>query len=131
MGTWSTESFGNDGAMDWFTELQSAIDPLAFIQQTIASRGNEQVIAAAEALAALNGKFGAAVYPDLLSWSTGKTAPNQDLLGAMSEAIQEILDDPEADVHDNWAELGEDDEDYIAWLATLRDIQMRLQRADS
>ena len=127
MGASSTGSFGNDAAMDWFAELQSAADPLIFIRETIASKGNEEVIAAAEALAVLNGKPSAdVVYPDLLSWSAGKPHPDQDLLSAMKTAIQEILDDPEADVHDTWAELGEDDEDYIAWLTCLRDIQLRL-----
>ena len=127
MGTSSAGSFGNDAAMDWFAELQDAADPLVFIKETLSSKGNEEVIAAAEILATLNGKPGAIAYPDLLSWTAGKPRPDQNLLNAMKAAIQEILDDPEADVHDTWAELGEDDEDYIAWLACLRDIQLRLQ----
>lgn len=60
MGTWSSESFGNDGAMDWFAELQTAGDPLRLIRETIGSGSNAQVIAAAEALAALNGEVGPA-----------------------------------------------------------------------
>jgi hypothetical protein len=46
---------------------------------------------------------------------------------AAADARQAVLDDPDADGHDTWAELGEDDEDYLAWLANLKSLQARLR----
>lgn len=126
MGTWSTDSFGNDGALDWLGDLQDSSDGLAFIRETLSSGDNEGIIAAGEVLAFLKGKPGADLPEDAVSWCVGKSPPDSGLLQDFRNAIGEILEDPDADVHDTWAELGEDDEDYLAWLATLRDLQSRL-----
>ncbi|KIQ28204.1 hypothetical protein RT97_21020 [Variovorax paradoxus] len=127
MGTWSTESFGNDDALDWFGELQEAPSALPFIEETLTSGSTESVIAAGAVLAVLSGKDGADVHPDVIAWCAGKAAPPASLKQAAIDAIQAVIDDPEADGHDTWAELGEDDEDYLAWLANLKSIQARLR----
>ncbi len=53
--------------------------------------------------------------------------PPAALRHAAADARQAVLDDPDADGHDTWAELGEDDEDYLAWLANLKSLQARLR----
>lgn len=126
MGAWSTESFGNDTALDWFGELDETADPLLFIQETLTEGSTEDVIAASAVLAVLSGKNSVEDYPALVIWCAGKSAPPTWLKQAAADAIQAIIDDPEADVHDTWAENGEDDENYLAWLSNLRSIQNRL-----
>ncbi len=126
MGTWSTESFGNDDALDWLAALKDARDATSFIAETLRSGSTESVVAAGEVLALLAGHPGE-VPPDVAAWCAGKAAPPPALRQAAADAIQAILDDPEADGHDTWAELGEDHEDYRAWLHTLRGIQVRLR----
>lgn len=127
MGTWSTESFGNDDALDWFGELSEAPSPLSFIQETLNTGSTESVVAAGAVLAVLGGHDGIDLHPDVAAWCVGKAAPPAALRQAAVDAIQAILDDPEADGHDTWAELGEDDADYLAWLSTLRRIQAGLR----
>lgn len=127
MGTWSTAGFGNDEALDWLAELQEADDALAFIQETLASGSTEGTVAAAEVLALLAGQGSADVHPDAVDWCADKAAPPAALRHAAADALQAILDDPDADGHDTWAELGEDDEDYLAWLANLKSLQARLR----
>jgi len=127
MGTWSTESFGNDDALDWFSELRNASSPVPFIQETLKSGSTEGVIAAGAVLAVLARKGGVDVHPDVDEWCAGRDAPPASLMNAAANAIQAIIEDPEADGHDTWAELGEDDEDYLAWLANLRSIQALLR----
>ncbi len=68
MGTWSHESFGNDDACDWASELEGSND-LEFITSTldaVLAAGNNyleapaasQAVAAAETVARLQGNFG-------------------------------------------------------------------------
>lgn len=127
MGTWSTESFGNDDALDWFADLREAANPFALIRDTLQSGATEQQVAAAAVLAVLAGGDHADVHPEVSAWCRGKPVPPAALKQLAVETVQAVLDDPEADGHDTWAELGEDDEDYIAWLAGLRLLQTRLQ----
>ena len=127
MGTWSTAGFGNDEALDWLAELQEADDALAFIRETLDSGSTEGTVAAAEVLALHAGHGSADAHPDAVDWCAGKAAPPTDLRHAAADALQAILDDPDADGHDTWAELGEDDEDYLAWLANLKSLQVRLR----
>ncbi|HEY4201518.1 MAG TPA: DUF4259 domain-containing protein [Devosiaceae bacterium] len=126
MGTWSTASFGNDGALDWFGDLREARSALPFIEQTLNTGSTDAVIAAGAVLAVLSGKHASEVPNDIVAWCAGKAAPSAELRQAAIGAIQAIIDDPEADGHDAWAELGEDDEDYLAWLANLKTIQAQL-----
>ncbi len=72
MGTWSTESFGNDDALDWFGELQEAPSALPFIQETLTSGSTESVIAAGAVLAVLSGKDSPDVHPDVIAWCVGR-----------------------------------------------------------
>ncbi|PIF78283.1 uncharacterized protein DUF4259 [Variovorax sp. 54] len=127
MGTWSTAGFGNDDALDWLAELQEADDALAFIQETLDSGSTEGTVAASEVLALLAGQGSADAHPDAVDWCAGKAAPPAALRHAAADALLAILDDPDADGHDTWAELGEDDEDYLAWLANLKSLQARLR----
>jgi len=126
MGTWSTESFGNDDALDWFGELREAPSPLTFIEETLNTGSTESVVAAAAVLASLSGCSGTEVHEDVAAWCVGKPSPPTALKQAALNAVQAIIDDPEADGHDAWAELGEDDADYLAWLSMLRRLQVDL-----
>ena len=127
MGAWSTDSFGNDRALDWFGELAASEDVFGFIRQTLEAGPSEGVVAAGEILAFLRGRPDPTIPSDVEEWCRGKQMPSPELLELADKAIQRMLDDPKADVHDCWAELGEDDEDYQAWLSSLRGIQMRLR----
>ena len=127
MGTWSTESFGNDDALDWFGELRESTSPLSFIQGTLNTGSTESVVAAGAVLAVLGGHGGIEVHGDVAAWCTGKSAPPAALKKAAVDAIQAILDDPEADGHDTWTELGGDDADYLAWLSMLKSLQAGLR----
>ena len=127
MGTWSTESFGNDDALDWFGELRESPSPLMFIQETLNTGSTESVVAASAVLALLGGYGRIEVHADVAAWCAGKAAPPAALREFAAKAIQAILDDPEADGHDSWAELGEDDADYLAWLSMLKRVQAGLR----
>lgn len=127
MGTWSTESFGNDDALDWFGELRESTSPLSFIQETLNTGSTESVVAAGAVLAVLAGDGGIEVHADVAAWCAGKAAPPTALKQAAVNAIQAILDDPETDGHDTWAELGEDDADYLSWLSMLKSLQAGLR----
>ncbi|MGJ3192456.1 DUF4259 domain-containing protein [Paenarthrobacter sp. FR1] len=123
MGAWSTSSFGNDEALDWFGDLQEAPEVWPFIEETLDSGSTESVVAAGALLLLLSGKAETDVHPDVIDWAAGQQAPPVALNLAAARAIQAIIDDPEVDGHDVWADLGEDDEDYVAWLANLARIQ--------
>lgn len=123
MGAWSTGSFGNDDALDWFGDLQEAPEVWPFIEETLRSGSTESVVAACAVLAVLSGHEHTEIDRDVIQWATGQQAPSAALKLAAADAIQVIIDDPEVDGHDVWAELGEDDEDYVAWLANLQRIQ--------
>jgi uncharacterized protein DUF4259 len=127
MGAWSTDSFGNDEALDWFGDLKEADNAFGFIAETLESGSTDSIVAAGEVLAILRGKSPADVHPHVIEWCNGKSRPPEALARKADQAIQEILDDPDADGHDVWAELGEDDPDYRKWLETLRGIQTRLR----
>lgn len=127
MGTWSTESFGNDDALDWFGELRESTSPLSFIQETLNTGSTESVVAASAVLAVMESYGGIEVHADVAAWCAGKAAPPAALKQAAVNAIQAILDDPEADGHDTWAELGEDDADYLSWITMLNSLQAGLR----
>jgi hypothetical protein len=55
MGTWSTGSFGNDEALDWFGDLREAPEAMPFIEETVANGSTESIIAAGAFLAVLTG----------------------------------------------------------------------------
>lgn len=123
MGAWSTSSFGNDEALDWFGDLQEAPEIWPFIEETLSTGSTDSVVAAGAVLALLSGNGDTDVRPDVIDWAAGHQAPPVDLKLAAADAIQAIIDDPEVEGHDVWADLGEDDEDYVAWLANLGRIQ--------
>lgn len=127
MGTWCTESFGNDDALDWFGELCKSTSPLSFIQETLNTGSTESVVAAGAVLAVLGGYSGIELHADVAAWCAGKPAPPTALKQAAVGAVQAILDNPKADGHDTWAELGEDDADYLAWLSMLKSVQAGLR----
>lgn len=126
MGAWSTGSFGNDDALDWFGDLKEAPEVFPFIQETLAVGSTESIVAAGAVLALLSGNIDIEVHPHVAEWAAGRPTPPPALKLSAANAIQDIIEDPEADGHDVWAELGEDDEDYVAWLANLKKIQTLL-----
>jgi hypothetical protein len=127
MGAWSTAPFGNDDALDWFADLKEASEAFPFIQETLAVGSTDSIVAAGAVLVVLSGHSEVDAHPHVVEWADGRSVPPQDLKLSASNAIQEIIDDPDADGQDVWAELGEDDEDYLAWLSNLRTIQALLR----
>ena len=65
MGTWSTERFGNDDALDWFGELRESTSPLSFIQETLNTGSTESVVAASAVLAVMESYGGIEVHADV------------------------------------------------------------------
>ncbi|MGO4249532.1 DUF4259 domain-containing protein [Paenarthrobacter sp. RAF54_2] len=130
MGTWSPGPFGNDEALDWFGDLREAPEAMPFIEETLTNGSTESIIASGAVLAVLSGHLHTDVHPNVIEWCAGRPAPSSALKLGAADAIQAVIDDPEVDGHDTWAELGEDDDDYIGWIANLESIQAVLRQSD-
>ena len=130
MGTWGTGSFENDDAMDWLAELEAEGLPAAgFAIQAVLEGAPDfleapvcaNAIAAAEVLAALQGKPAAGLPDELTAWIQ-RSAPTRpsDLVANARRALDLILS--QSELLDLWAESPENN----AWLAGMRDLQNRL-----
>jgi hypothetical protein len=134
MGTWSTESFGNDNAADWALELADALD-LSLIEDTLQSvldagddlvdsPQGEEAIAAADVVARLKGRFGTR---DPFSEPVDKwvqahpMTPSSDLISQAIRAIDRITSDP-SELLDCWRES----EHLQEWMAAIEDLKSRL-----
>ena len=92
MGTWSTERFGNDDALDWFGELRESTSPLSFIQETLNTGSTESVVAASAVLAVMESYGGIEVHADV----GGNLSANESqvlhtaMLGGLGIGLQPI-----------------------------------------
>ncbi|WP_425605574.1 DUF4259 domain-containing protein [Luteolibacter rhizosphaerae] len=161
MGAWGPHSFENDRALDWLGDyldspsddrLRATFDPPSrgkppgliaklFGGQAKSSAvppDEEQVLAAAEVIAAMRG-HPLADAPDGFARLTLRPPPD-DLVSAAIRGVDLILDES-SELNSLWrgaddfstAHRGglppeEDSEDYLAWLAGLRDLRERLTR---
>jgi hypothetical protein len=136
MGTWGTDHFANDDAMDWIADLESVLDlsvlrgafELAPAGATNVEAPNGSVaLAAAEVVAALRGR----PHPDLPSevraWVAGYGAFDDASLVATAQAAVALVgyDEQRSELNQLWAEAGADDQ--AAWLQAVADLQTRLR----
>jgi hypothetical protein len=136
MGTWSHESFGNDDAADWAADLEEAGD-LDFVESTldaVLDVGKEyleapeaaRAIAAAEAIARLQGRFGTrdAHSEGVDNWvSRGGVKPSPALAAKAQRALDRILTEP-SELLELWEDV---EEEVDNWKAAVQDLKARLK----
>ncbi|HEU5050952.1 MAG TPA: DUF4259 domain-containing protein [Gemmatimonadales bacterium] len=132
MGAWGTGSFENDSASDWVYELEAArdISPVrAALEATLAAARDyldadvaTTGLAAAEVVAALNGRGRAAIPEEVREWVAHhpiETTP--ELLASARDAVDAVLADSE--LRDLW----EESEEFLAWQADVTELRARLE----
>jgi Domain of unknown function (DUF4259) len=134
MGTWSYESFGNDEACDWSFELKE-VDDLSLVEATldaVLASGDEyleapealQAIAAAEAIARLQGNFGVRdpYTQSVDEWvARVKLTPPQELARKAHRVLDRILQAP-SELLELWQESEEDAD----WTKAVTDLRARI-----
>ena len=135
MGAWGTGIFDNDTACDWAYELQGQRD-LGVIERTldaVIENGDEyldageseEALAAAEALARLQGHWGARnSYTERMdAWVEAVgLAPSPALVRKAHAAIDRILA-----VDSELVELWSESDEFGAWKAAVADLRARLR----
>ena len=128
MGAWGVGSFENDDALDWIALLQR--DGEKAIAAAFASAENTEyldvdvgsdIVAAAEAVAAMNGNIMQKAPRELVTWTAGRSMPSPELIQRARAAIKRILHGSE--LHDLWEESGE----FEAWRADIEGLLGRLE----
>jgi hypothetical protein len=134
MGTWSHESFGNDDACDWAGDLVEH-DDLGLITSTLDAvlvAGNDyveapaasQAVAAAEAVARLQGRFGLqdAYSRSLDEWvARVNLAPSPELARKAHAVLDRIVAEPS-----ELLELWEDSEESASWIEAIKSLRARI-----
>jgi hypothetical protein len=135
MGAWSHESFGNDDACDWATELAES-DDLELIASTldaVVANGDKyletpeasRAIAAAEAVARLQGHFGLRDgHSEQVDEWVGrvKLVPPESLARTARQVLERILVAP-SELLETWGEA----EDGDAWFEAVKDLKARIR----
>jgi len=135
MGCWAINSFGNDDAADWVSELTDASD-LSPVQSAIAAvltvdggyleaPDASQALAAAEVIAAALGNAGPAAssQEELIEWlGRVKPEPGEALVEQATQAIDRILAE-ESELRELW----EDTDEYAEWKNDVESLRGRLR----
>ena len=134
MGAWGTGLFENDDALDFAGDVvergglalvENVIEELLDMgDEYVEAPEAEQVLVAAEIVAALAGRP-AAEYPDeLAEWLDELDAvPDAALVDTARRAVQRVLTPP-SELLELWEEAGEDD--YAEWRVGVEAIAARL-----
>jgi hypothetical protein len=134
MGAWGTGLFENDDALDFAGDVvergglalvENVLEELLDMSdESIEAPDAEQVLVAAEIVAALAGRP-AAEYPDeLAEWLDALDAvPDDALVDTARRAVQRVLTPP-SELLELWEEAGEDD--YAEWRVGVEAIAARL-----
>ena len=132
MGAWATDSFANDDALDWLLDFVEAPtiemlrDTLEHITTTDADEYLEapdcsEAVAAAEIVAALNGRPSAKQPDDLRDWlQTDHGLTAETLTRTAATAIKRIMQSSELQ------ELWDDSDSSAGWLNDMADLIRRL-----
>lgn len=144
MGAWGIGIFDNDDACDWIDELieEDDIDFICStfkkigsgIDDTLLSRMLEEkkelyieepegsaILAAAEIVAALNGKAGKDIPEEAIAWiEENMENSTQELLSLAKTAVKSVRENSEL------RELWEESDDMEGWLAEVEDLENRL-----
>src|SRR5215468_4138208 len=131
MGAWGHNSFENDEARDWVADLE-AVSDVSVIVEALAHVTDEpgqymeapecsMAIAAAEVVAALNGRPSSSLPGKVQAWLAGKPAPAASLVAKARRAVDAVL--VESELKDLWTEnVG----DFPKWTSALNDLKQRL-----
>ncbi len=134
MGAWSHESFGNDDAADWVADLVEGDDlsPVEAAFDNVLDVGADYVeapeasaaIAAAEAVARLQGNFGTRdAYSEGLDDWVQRVAitPSPELSDKAKRALDRILGESS-----ELAELWEESDEAGEWRAAVQELRDRI-----
>jgi hypothetical protein len=130
MGAWGAGSFENDDALDWASELagssgvaavEDALDLSATSAEYLEAPECSIGLAAAETVAAMNGKPAADLPDEVAAFARAAGRPTGSLVDAASSAVARVLEKSEL------RELWEESESYDDWRARLIDLQQRLR----
>lgn len=135
MGAWSHESFGNDDACDWVYRLEEC-DDLSLIESTldaVLAVGDDylespeaaEAIAAAEAVARLQGHFGTCdSYSETLDAWVRKVQlqPSPALARKAQRALDRIVGEA-SEMRELWDESDEGE----AWTAAVTELRSRIE----
>ena len=135
MGAWSHESFGNDDACDWASQLEES-DDLELIESTldaVLAVGSayleapeaSQAIAAIEAIARLQGNFGErnSSSESVDTWVSRMTLkPNEALVTKAHRVLGRIVSEPS-----ELLELWQEGDEGSSWLAVVEELKARVR----
>jgi hypothetical protein len=132
MGTWGTDAFGNDDAMDWLAELESEGLPAAGgAVQAVLELAPEYLeapvcaaaLAAAEIIAGLRGHPAAELPEAVSAWlaANADADPGEELTRNARRAVELVAAGSEL------AELWDESDDAPRWRAAVADLRARLQ----
>jgi Domain of unknown function (DUF4259) len=130
MGTWNTEHFDNDTAMDWIYDfslapyestLEAAFTQVLNSKDFIDADDGAIALAAAEVIAAAKGKTGS-------SWPEDIDIPNDlripaAMVAQALQAIDAVAGSDTSELKELWMESN----DYEGWQAAVDDLKTRLQ----
>jgi hypothetical protein len=130
MGAWGSGAFENDDAMDWVGELKAlgAEDVgLILVEATTEAEYLEApacsiAVAAAEAVATLNGTPAAHIPKEVVQWARAHGRATPELLDSAVNAVRRIRTNSE--LKDLWQESDGFDE----WSRDIQDLERRLTR---
>lgn len=130
-GAWGPGSFDNDDALDWIASCtaskgaQSVVDALqaAIKPGPLEASEGAAAIAAAELVAAANGKPGKTLPKELKGWL--QRQPREKIAGLASvarKALARVKDPKSSELRQLWTESGEK-----PWLHAVGELDARLQ----
>lgn len=121
MGAWGHNTFENDAALDWVIGLADNQE-LAFLRDSLEDGIDEDVLAAAEVIAALRGRPGEGLPEDVTEWvSLHPFEVPDDLLAAARDAVTKVRNDSELQ------ELWEESTWLQSWHESVDDLLRRLE----
>jgi hypothetical protein len=134
MGTWSHESFGNDDACDWASELvgRNDLELITATLDVVLAAGDtyleapaaSEAIAAAEVVARLQGNFGTrdAYSRSVDEWVVKMNlTPPPTLARKAHQVLDRILREP-SELLELWEEGG----DGAPWIEAIKDLRARI-----
>lgn len=130
MGTWNTEHFDNDTAMDWIYDfslapyestLETAFTQVLNSNDFIDADDGAIALAAAEVIAAAKGRVGTS-WPEDIAIPTDLRIPAAMVAQAL-QAIDAVAGNDTSELRELWAES----DAFEAWQAAVGDLKNRLQ----
>src|SRR6266508_5619570 len=122
MGAWGPEIFSNDSALDWIGDFVQANDPEMIAETLEIACDDDDVLAAAEIVAALFGAPQEYLPDQAMDWlEDGGADLDPDVIDLALEAVSQVLAasmDPESE-----------QESVDSWRDIVRDLEARLRIA--